>query len=195
MGIPNRLVDFGFLALIPRILVLGFITDSGNWLPESTEACIVWLTSQQEQKETIVMTSQSIDVDKWARWVRATLGQPTPPRPAARGMVAEVVSVPCTRQSRLYLIGSGLKGDPIKIGISGDVGKRLSQLQASNPHKLEILFSVDLTADIVYKVETACHNSLKRYHLSGEWFNVDLETSIKTVKSVIRRKPWEITGR
>ena len=67
----------------------------------------------------------------------------------------------------LYIIQMATTGD-VKIGRSGDVTRRLRQLQTGSPHELRLL--LQLTGNGFY--ERRLHRQLYDYRLrkNGEWF-------------------------
>jgi hypothetical protein len=66
----------------------------------------------------------------------------------------------------VYFIRQGLTG-PVKIGVAGDVVKRLRQLQTNQPITLHILRVLDGDRSL----EAALHEKFSLQRLSGEWFN------------------------
>lgn len=63
-------------------------------------------------------------------------------------------------------------GDRIKVGISNNVGARLSQLRTGAGAPVELLAAVDGDN----RIERALHNKLKQYRVDGEWFRDCPET-------------------
>lgn len=59
----------------------------------------------------------------------------------------------------------------VKIGISGDVAKRISQLKTSNPVKLSILHKSQSISNAI-DVEAMLHEKFSEYKVSGEWFRL-----------------------
>lgn len=69
-----------------------------------------------------------------------------------------------------YIIRSGETG-PVKIGRSGDVAKRLIDLQICNPETLSVVRIIDTPFDS----EPAFHARFAHKSLHGEWFEFDAE--------------------
>jgi predicted GIY-YIG superfamily endonuclease len=59
----------------------------------------------------------------------------------------------------------------VKIGVSGNIPKRLSSLQTSNPTKLKLLGFVE--HENAYQLEQDIHAYLKDYKINGEWFRFE----------------------
>ena len=59
----------------------------------------------------------------------------------------------------------------IKIGMTGCIEARLSELQTSNPHKLCLVCYHEVYGDKeAHKLETNLHKQFERDRLCGEWF-------------------------
>lgn len=69
----------------------------------------------------------------------------------------------------LYLIQMGEDG-PVKIGITSDIKKRLTELQVGNPKRLRILKTFELKDDYAPSAEDSLHHSFRFTRMSGEWF-------------------------
>jgi hypothetical protein len=69
----------------------------------------------------------------------------------------------------IYIIGTK---DKQKIGISGDVSKRLSTLQTGNPDSLKIHYTIELPKDRARLVEKKIHKEYNHLKIKGEWFNM-----------------------
>lgn len=65
----------------------------------------------------------------------------------------------------VYFIQRDTDG-PIKIGISNDIGRRLSTLQISSPEPLKVLVCIPGER----AEEIALHGHFKQYVIAGEWF-------------------------
>ncbi len=82
---------------------------------------------------------------------------------------AAFVPKPCTLRSSkkrgvfTYFIQDGDYG-PIKIGISGDVDKRLRCIQSCNPRQVRLLCAIN--GDMEMKL----HAKFAAFRISGEWF-------------------------
>lgn len=63
---------------------------------------------------------------------------------------------------------------PVKIGIAGDVEKRIAAVQTGSPKRLKIIGLFDTpNREIARKFELAFHKYYADKRLSGEWFDVD----------------------
>ena len=58
-------------------------------------------------------------------------------------------------------------GNHVKIGVTNDITKRLSQLQNGTVNKIEVLLTLHGSAND----EKAYHNEFKHLRIRGEWFN------------------------
>lgn len=72
-------------------------------------------------------------------------------------------------ESRLYFVRSGLTG-PVKVGVAGDVVRRLVALQTGNPAPLYLLTCRAFPNPDAYRAEASVHELFARFRLSGEWF-------------------------
>jgi hypothetical protein len=64
-------------------------------------------------------------------------------------------------------------GDAIKIGIATDINKRIVSIQVGNPHKIELLHTINTSDDEARKIESHIHELFKKTHLNGEWFHAN----------------------
>jgi len=70
----------------------------------------------------------------------------------------------------IYFIQQGFRG-PIKIGVAGDVHKRLASLQSASPQSL---FLVGMKEGS-YEEELKLHCKFNKNRIRGEWFNATQE--------------------
>jgi DNA-binding XRE family transcriptional regulator len=76
----------------------------------------------------------------------------------------------------IYAIGS-TGTSAVKIGSTrGSVKQRVSILQVGQPFRLQILASVAVDAD-VQRIEKQIHAFLDAERVSGEWFNIPMDTA------------------
>jgi hypothetical protein len=90
-----------------------------------------------------------------------------------------------------YVIRQGGYGGAVKIGKTGDLKKRLGQLQTASPQPLVLLW-VGLGDH-----ERSLHELLDAWRLCGEWFDGDsdfLETMAELLRD-IARSDWPIAER
>lgn len=82
--------------------------------------------------------------------------------------------------SNVYFIRSD-KG-LVKVGVSKNVNKRLSQLQISSPYKLELLYS--FSSDKAYEDEKTLHEFLKDKQTTNEWFKISKRDVNKLINKI-----------
>jgi hypothetical protein len=84
----------------------------------------------------------------------------------------------------VYVMGAeeGLR----KIGITGSLAFRRSNIAALEKANIKVLFSVPLMSSDAKTVEKKAHIILARKRVRGEWFNVTTETAIRAVQRAIR---------
>jgi hypothetical protein len=70
----------------------------------------------------------------------------------------------------LYVIGNAERKQ--KIGFSGNVEKRLMELQTGNPEKLYIHHTEAVPKDRVRLLERKLHRELGYRRIKGEWFDL-----------------------
>ena len=62
-----------------------------------------------------------------------------------------------------------IKDDPyVKIGVTDNLTKRVSQMQTGNPRVLTIMAT--MPSEDPYKMELELHTKFKKYNYQGEWF-------------------------
>ena len=83
-------------------------------------------------------------------------------------------------KKQIYIINSG---EHYKVGISSNVGGRLSDLQIGNPIKLTIIEAYDTTASPA-ESEALVHLILDGHWVRGEWFKCDLALIEATIERV-----------
>lgn len=89
----------------------------------------------------------------------------------------------------IYIIGTILGHK--KIGYGKSPRSRLKQLQTGNPERLEILHTVEVSDKQARLVEKSSHVILAEYRLTGEWFDVDLETAITAIDRAVNPDKWK----
>jgi hypothetical protein len=77
-------------------------------------------------------------------------------------------------EMRIYFVQAG-KGGPIKIGLAGDVVRRLNSLQTANPETLFLLATALSGARRVFREEALIHRTFSAFHVAGEWFRPEPE--------------------
>lgn len=82
----------------------------------------------------------------------------------------------------VYFIQGG-PGEPIKIGFTADVRRRMRALQTAYPKTLNLLAHMHASR----KIEAAIHQRLADYRLAGEWFE-DCPAVQEEIK--IARRDW-----
>lgn len=74
----------------------------------------------------------------------------------------------------------------VKIGIAGNVRKRLAQIQTHNPHRLEIHHEVEFpTRSMARQVESLVHETLTAEGLYGEWFACGLDAAFVALEDAV----------
>jgi len=73
----------------------------------------------------------------------------------------------------IYVIGPA--EGPQKIGLSGDVEKRLQTLQTGSPVTLIIHHTEEVNPKKVRLLEKKIHNELNHKRVKGEWFDLSPE--------------------
>jgi hypothetical protein len=63
-----------------------------------------------------------------------------------------------------------------KIGKTYSIPKRIKQLQCGNPHKLELVAISD------GNIESFVHSAIEKYHVRGEWYELDRKGLEKALK-------------
>jgi hypothetical protein len=81
--------------------------------------------------------------------------------------------------------------DRIKIGIAKDVQRRRAGLQTANPDLVTVLFHERVPAPLAHEAEACAHETLRQYHVRGEWFEVEEDKAHEAVLAAIRK----VTGR
>lgn len=70
----------------------------------------------------------------------------------------------------LYLCRSNQNHSLLKIGVSGNVERRMKELNAS------LLHAIPCSEKTVWKLESDLHNLLDSWHVGGEWFDFSERT-------------------
>ncbi|HMN36269.1 MAG TPA: GIY-YIG nuclease family protein [Hyphomicrobium sp.] len=78
----------------------------------------------------------------------------------------------------IYVIRS--EPGPVKIGITGNVSRRLSYLRTASAVPLHLAYAGETEAD-VESVERQVHSILAERRMSGEWFNVSAQEAVEAV--------------
>lgn len=87
----------------------------------------------------------------------------------------------------LYLIKSQ---NFCKIGITSNLTDRLVNLQAGNPHKIDLVSCYEFPDMYTsYRVEQKFHKILSQYHVRGEWFELD-DIALDLVKMCLSCIAW-----
>ena len=89
-----------------------------------------------------------------------------------------------------FIYVAAIGDDWHKIGMSGNVGRRLYVINYSMGDKASIIYSRSTTS--FKEIEAICHSMLADKHLEGEWFLVSREEAIQTVEKAF--EIWERIG-
>lgn len=93
-------------------------------------------------------------------------------------------------RSSIYVITDG---SMTKVGISRKVKKRLSIIRTSCSNKaIQLAFSQEDDLEVVERAEAIAHERLRRFRSHGEWFSVDPERAIKSVKGAVMQARKEV---
>jgi hypothetical protein len=92
----------------------------------------------------------------------------------------------------LYAIGSGIPGDPVKLGITvgTDTRKRKAALQTAHWIELKEIWKSDLIPR-VDKIEKLIHKHFSYAHVRGEWFNIS-QAEIESIPGLIKKFQQEL---
>lgn len=88
--------------------------------------------------------------------------------------------------SWLYGIQSGLF---IKVGVAGDLARRMKQMNLYNPHPCKVIMRRRLHGD-AYTVERRLHQVLAPYAIGREWFAAD-PALVKAAATLVARQVRE----
>lgn len=87
------------------------------------------------------------------------------------------------RPKSVYVI-LNTENNRVKIGVSEDVDVRLANLQNSCGCILDLVFESDMCYNAL-EIEKKAHKKLSDYRYIGEWFYLDVDQAIATVKGII----------
>ena len=85
-------------------------------------------------------------------------------------------------KSYIYAIRSG---EHVKIGLTTDIGRRMRQMEALNPHNPVLELYRTVTKNTAPGVEKHMHELLAAWHFRGEWFTAPIEEIRKAAKLAI----------
>ena len=96
-----------------------------------------------------------------------------------------VLKKPGSVKGLIYVICSGIPGNPYKIGLTSGttVKTRLSGIQCSQWIELK-LFWKSKVLENVNGIESKLHKHFKDKHVRGEWFNIN-KTDIRSIPKLI----------
>ncbi len=78
-----------------------------------------------------------------------------------------------------FIRGGDKKHSPLKIGITGNIPKRIKQMQIGSPKKLRLQFAIIFeNKKIARNVERILHEMLVGKNIHGEWFSCGVKTKI-----------------
>lgn len=85
----------------------------------------------------------------------------------------------------LYLIQA--ESGPVKIGVSNDFNRRLSQLQTSTHETLTVVYTLACSSmEQASQIERVLHQRYKHVHIRGEWFRADPKDIIANIELGIK---------
>lgn len=82
----------------------------------------------------------------------------------------------------VYVIGA--ETGPQKIGIAGDVGRRLKSIQTGSHVPIRVAFSIEANGAAEH-VENYAHWVLREKRMAGEWFNVAPEEAVAAINEAV----------
>lgn len=99
----------------------------------------------------------------------------------------------------VYLIGAfNLRGamKAVKIGVSGDLDRRVSQLQTGQILELRLVAAWHTKSrKQAFWVESEMHASFERMQMRGEWFRpYPVETMMHRLSQMMRKQPCVVSG-
>ena len=102
----------------------------------------------------------------------------------AKGLTRKNTKPLYIKSGILYIIGTTPE-NPVKIGITAGttVGGRITALQTSHWLPLKVLYTSDVTNDIL-KLEKELHTRYSDYRVKGEWFNLTPEKIENLIKEL-----------
>lgn len=90
--------------------------------------------------------------------------------------------------SYIYIIGpKDHVGKPLKVGVSVNPTRRISNLQTGHSEKLKIHYQREVDDAIVYTMERLIHKELSFHRTLNEWFDIPLEDLRNDVDFVFMR--------
>lgn len=83
----------------------------------------------------------------------------------------------------VYIIRAGNRGS-IKVGVAGNVERRIAVLQTGNPFELKIMATIPCGSYAkAYETESRIHKIFKRQRIRGEWFQGNIE--FKRIQGIV----------
>jgi hypothetical protein len=101
----------------------------------------------------------------------------------------------------VYLIGPE-DASPLKIGVAGNVEKRLCSLQIGNWQKLKVHHTVSVAEPLALLIERHLHGDFRDRSLRGEWFDIPLDEAVASLEAVaeayakarLDKTPFSVSG-
>jgi reverse gyrase len=84
----------------------------------------------------------------------------------------------------MYVIGASEAG-PVKLGISAQPTRRLSQLQTGHAQRLRLFHSELVAKDKARLLERLLHRDIGHLRAIGEWFTMTVEHAIAHIRFTI----------
>lgn len=84
----------------------------------------------------------------------------------------------------LYLVRAS---DYVKIGVTGDVNRRMANMKCGCPFPLEIVSVRTLPRVLAHQVERRVHAHFAEVRMQGEWFQLDVLEAKKVINLQISR--------
>lgn len=84
------------------------------------------------------------------------------------------------RPAYIYVMGYD-RGGPLKVGRAVDPAARRRELQTGSHRELKIFLAVMCGVPTMVEIERLSHLGLAKQRISGEWFDVPVETAIAAI--------------
>lgn len=99
------------------------------------------------------------------------------------------IKKPLCRSGYLYIFGKS--GGSKKIGYTENPPRRIKELSKQNPGAV-IFGLIQVERFAARMIEQETHKILEKYHVKGEWFNVELDVINDAIKEATYAKMAEI---
>lgn len=87
----------------------------------------------------------------------------------------------------VYVLASGRDEQPVKIGLSSDVARRIRQFEAGNPYGLRAVYTHPVGKGVARQVENRLHIAFASKALGREWFEVGADEASALIPELCRK--------